>query len=161
MTKRTSAALFTALLLTTAAVAQDAGYRASSGLISLVPKGTSHFSGSLGVTLSRSTGYIATAGGAVVRDRLWFFAAGQHDTWQFGSPQSGQAFDGKLTAQLGDRNTLGATAGRGRDVTTSLPSSFLSFRFDSVLSSNTFFSANVTRRKGSAPASPFAPFIEP
>lgn len=157
MTRRIFPA-FALVLLASAALAQDAELRASSGTISLLPKQTSRFSGSLGATMSRSAGYNATFGGPVA-DNLWFFAAAQQDAWQWTAPDSGKAFDGKLTASLGDRNTLSAI-GSGRDARADLSSSLMSLRFDSVLSSNTFFSANVTRRKGTA-TSPFAAFIQP
>ena len=171
---RTVAALFLALLIASAAVAQDASElnRASSGPIQLFPKSSSQLSGSLGITMSDSSrrGYEATFGGTVVEDRLWFFGAGQrYEALRFDStfPRmtgDGDAFDAKLTAQLGDRTSLAAAAGRAdpRFATTSLavPSSFLSFHATSVVSSNTFFSASFSRRK-TEPVSPFAAFTEP
>ncbi|MGZ8709952.1 MAG: hypothetical protein ACXW28_06990, partial [Thermoanaerobaculia bacterium] len=108
--QRTVAALFLALMIASAAVAQDAAEfsHASSGPIQLFPKSSNQFSGSLGITMSTSSrrGYEATFGGTVVEDRLWFFGAGQrYEGSRFDStfPQltsGGDAFDGKLTAQL-------------------------------------------------------------
>lgn len=169
-------------MLAAAAVAQDVGapgsdFRASSGLIQLVPKHPKQLSGSFGMTFSRSSvssgslrGYDAALGGTVIDDRLWFFAAAQQDQGsRFASafPQTyggGQAFEGKMTAQLGGRNSLAAAAGTGSRESTALPalpSSFLSFRFNSVLSSNSFFSASFSQRKAAEPVSPFAEFAEP
>lgn len=162
LSRRTFAALALVQLLAAVGFAQDAELRGSSGVIKLVTKAPKQFSGTLGLTLSGasgSPGYHASAGGAVVEDRLWFFASGQHEALQLRTPASGQEWDGKLAAQLGDRTSLGAAVGSGRDVSTALPSSFLSFRFDSVISGNTVFSANVTQRKG--PQSPLAPFQQP
>lgn len=171
--RRTLAALALALVIATAAVAQDAAdpHRASSGPIQLFPKSSNQLSGSLGITMSDSSrrGYEATFGGTVVEDRLWFFGAGQrYEGLRLDStfPQTtgGDAFDAKLTAQLGDRTSLAAAAGRGdqRLMTTplALPTSFLSFHATSVVSSNTFFSASFSRRK-TEPVSPFAAFTEP
>ncbi len=172
-TRRTFTAFFLALMIASAAVAQDAAElnRASSGPIQLIPKGSRQFSGSLGMTMSDSSrrGYEATFGGTVVEDRLWFFGAGQRfeglrlDS-TFPPMTGGDAFDGKLTAQLGNRTSLAAAAGRGdqRFATTPLvvPSSFLSFHATSVVSGNTFFSASFSRRKVE-PVSPFAAFTEP
>ena len=149
MTIRTFAGLGLVLLLAASGIAQDAEFRGSSGLISLVPRQTQKLSGSLGFTLSRSPGYNASVGGAVVQDRLWFFAAGQRDAWQLASPQPTAALEGSWTEQ------------NGRHVRGDPSSSLLTLRFDSLVTGSSFFSANVTRRKGSAATSPFAAFVEP
>ncbi|HEX6101294.1 MAG TPA: hypothetical protein VF432_33570 [Thermoanaerobaculia bacterium] len=157
MTRRTLALVLLTSAVALGAVAQDADLRGSSGPIRAIAKQPKQLSGSLGVTTGGRQGYEATLGGAVVQDRLFFFASAQHNEgWQFASPafqpsDDAFAFDGKATALLGERNTVTAAGGTGRSLTLGMPSSFLSLRFDSVISSNTFFSASISQRKVSQP----------
>ena len=157
MTRRTLALVLFTQVLALGAVAQDAELHGSSGTIRAIAKQPKQLSGSLGVTTGDRQGYEATLGGAVVQDRLFFFASAQHNEgWQFASPAfqpsaEAFAFDGKATALLGERTTATAAGATGRNLTLGLPSSFLSLRFDSVISSNTFFSASFTQRKVSQP----------
>jgi hypothetical protein len=125
------------------------------------------FSGSLGLSLgSGSTnrrGYEASAGGTLVDDKAWFFASAQSVTSRFGAlPNAtangaGNLVDAKVIANLGDRNVLNASYAAGQNTfttpaTVSLPSSFLSLHYTGVVSSNMFFTANVTRSKTTEPA---------
>jgi hypothetical protein len=157
VTRRTLALVLFTQVVALGAVAQDAELRGSSGPIHAIAKQPKQLSGSLGVTTGDRQGYQATLGGTVVPDRLFFFASAQHNEgWQFTAPafqpsDDAFAFDGKATAMLGERSTATAAGATGRNLTIGLPSSFLSLRFDSVISSNTFFSASFSQRKVSPP----------
>jgi hypothetical protein len=120
------------------------------------------FSGSLGLSLgsgvSSKRGYEASAGGTLVDDKAWFFASAQSVTSRFGAlPNAtangaGNLVDAKVIANLGDRNVLNASYAAGQNTFTtpasmSLPSSFLSLHYTGIVSSNMFFTANVTRSK--------------
>jgi hypothetical protein len=153
VTRRTLALVLFTQALALAAVAQDASLHGSSGPIRAVAKQPKQLAGSLGVTTGGRQGYEATLGGAVVPDRLFFFASAQHsEGWQFASPafrpsEDAFRFDGKATALLDERTTAIATGGTGQSLMTGLPSSFLSLRVDSVISSNSVFSASFSQRK--------------
>src|SRR6266568_1153049 len=94
------------------ALAQEYG-RTSGGELSLFTKQPNSLSGSLGISLSRSTlfggnrkGYEGTLGGTVIADRLWFFGSMQrNDALGFASalPQieTAPATYGKVDAHLG------------------------------------------------------------
>ena len=66
-----------ALFTTGIAFAQSSAEfgRASGGQVDLTFKAPSRFSGSFGLTSGRST--FGTFGGTLVKDRVWFFAAGE------------------------------------------------------------------------------------
>lgn len=128
--------------------------RASGGQIDLSVKAPSQFSGSLSATMSRSAGpsmfgfnrYAGTAGGTIVKDRVWFFATAEQNSVPFSStiPQSPQ-FDAKMSAELGSRNSLGALfLQRGASMQMGVPSSFLSLHYTGIVSSNSFFTATVS-----------------
>jgi hypothetical protein len=132
--------------------------RTSGGQIEVLSRHARNFSGSLGMRMmgsSAAKGYEATLGGTVIEDRLWFFAAAQKQqgSW-FASalPQMARPFDaggasGKLSAQIGDRNSLIGSFGAARETSPvmldrSIPSSFLSLRYTGTVSSSMFFSAS-------------------
>jgi hypothetical protein len=117
--RRTFAALALVQLLAAVGFAQDAELRGSSGVIKLVTKAPKQFSGTLGISFSGSPGYHASAGGPVLEDRLWFFAAGEHQALQLRSPGYAKDWD----------------------------TSFLSLRLDSGMSDNKIFSATVTQQR--------------
>ena len=136
--------------------------RTSGGQIEVLSKHARNFSGSLGMRMmgsSAAKGYEATLGGTVIEDRLWFFATAhqQQGSW-FASrlPQIAQPFDaggasGKLSAQIGDRNSFIGSFVAGRETSPvmlggSIPSSFLSLRYSGTVSSNMFFSASFSGR---------------
>jgi hypothetical protein len=165
---RLAAALFLVQLIAVAALAQTAEYgRAGGDEIALPFKQSGGLSGSLGFTMSNSgsdfgsKGFAGTVGGALLADRLWFFAAAQRDVnRQFVStlpqlPAATATADGKLIAQLGSRSTLTAIAGAGRESLVSttpltLPSSFLSLHYTGIISSNSFFTAKIDSRRTSS-----------
>jgi hypothetical protein len=169
--KRLGAALILSLLAT-AALAQTAEYGRAGGDEVALPfkQGTNAFSGSLGFTTSTggdfgSKGFAGTAGGALIADRLWFFATAQHDDNRrlvAMLPQAQlpaattAAVDGKLIAQLGARGTFTASGNAGHEslLTTplTLPSSLLSLRYTGIVSSNSFFTASVSSRRSTEPA---------
>jgi hypothetical protein len=142
--------------------------RGSGGEISLITKHANRLSGSLGLSTAHSSLFgndagkrlAATLGGTVVKDRLWFFAAAEQGDSFFRTPVSpavsgnnsvdatSQAIDAKLGAQLGSRQNLNATFSSrdGRaDFFAPRSSNFLSMHYTGIVSSNMFFTANVTR----------------
>jgi hypothetical protein len=125
----------------------------SGGEVELLTKGQKRLSGSLGVTRSSQAlnGYEATLGGTILEDRIWFFAAASMLPTVSMSSNVG-AIDAKLDAQLGSRNTLGASFSQqdqqfvtSSTAPTITPSSFLSLRYTSVISDNIFFNASFLR----------------
>ena len=127
----------------------------SGGEVELLTKGQKRLSGSLGVTRSSQAlnGYEATLGGTILEDRIWFFAAASMlPTVSMSSNVGVGAIDAKLDAQLGSRNTLGASFSQqdqqfvtSSTAPTITPSSFLSLRYTSVISDNIFFNASFLR----------------
>jgi hypothetical protein len=134
------------LFVAGSAFAQEFG-RADGGDLQMQVKQPGGFSGSLGFSLSKgdfastSKGFTGALGGALIADKLWFFATAQHDR-QYVS----------ATPQLNDRQVLAAAAGTGREQTPALtvPTSFLSMRYTGMLSSSSYFTANVTTRRTTA-----------
>jgi hypothetical protein len=174
--RRAVTALFLVQMIAFAVSAQEYG-SASAGEIVLKPKGAAPITGSIGVSLSSgndvlgrssSPEYGLTLGGTLVQDRLWFFASGSR---QEGSrsrfsdlelPRNattgaiGARINGQLTGAQ-DFSAFFESARRPEFSTTGtasfnaiVPSSFLSLRYDAVLSSNTLFSASFTRNTRSA-----------
>jgi hypothetical protein len=145
--------VLTVFLVASVATAEEFG-RVSGGEIKLVPKGTSNFSGSFGVSMANHSGrgYEGTLGGTLVDDRVWFFAAGQHQERRIftgfenlGFPQQtvSSTFDTKLVANIGDRQNLAGSFNMGTQPL--VPSNFLSLRYTGVISSNMFFNVSVSR----------------
>jgi hypothetical protein len=170
--KQTVAALFLVQVIAGAGLAQDPFEfsRGSGGEIALHGKQTRSLSGSLGMLMGTSRdvkGYEATLGGALLEDRLWFFAAASHSEGRWFSsalpelPERAVSgvVDTKLSAQLGDRQSLAASFSAGRELLTPapttaadrIPSSFLSLRYTGVVSSNMFFSATFSQRSVTQP----------
>ena len=152
------------LFVAGSAVAQEFG-RAGGGELQMQAKQPGGFSGSFGFSIGKgdfgSKQIGGALGGALVADRLWFFATAQRDERrQFVSelpqlPQPTAMADGKLLAQLSDRQLLAAAAGTGREQTATapvltLPSSFLSMHYTGMLSSSSYFTASVTTRRTTA-----------
>jgi hypothetical protein len=181
MTSRKAlAALFVAQMIAAVAMAQDLTSaefgRSTGGEVQLRPKQGGNLSGSLGFTLSKSKGYEGTLGGAILKDRLWFFASAQKQDAQLYSgvaqmqlPEravSG-ALNARLAGQLGDRQSFNAyfEAARQSYATSpatfaqigATPSSFLALRYTGIVSSNMFFNASVSQRSVRQPAWSFAP----
>jgi hypothetical protein len=149
---RLSVALLVAQMFAGAVLAQEFT-SVSGGEVELLTKGPKKLSGSLGVTRSNQAlnGYEATLGGTILEDRIWFFAAASILPEVSLSSNVG-AVDAKLNAQLGSRNTLGASYSEFNQplvaspaVLTIVPSSFLSLRYTSVISDNIFFNASFLR----------------
>lgn len=177
LSRRIIIALVVAQLIAFAAFAQESAElgRASGGELVLAPKGSSQFSGSLQLSLSSaggllgrgtSPGYGGTAGGALIQDRLWFFAdvSRQPSTArQFASPANattsavGTRVDGQLAANHGFSAFF--QAARSPQLSTAAaspfsgvtPSSFLSLHYTGIISSNMFFTAHVARSSSAVP----------
>lgn len=171
-----------------ASVASPAEFgRAYGGDLDLLTKHGQSFSGSFGMSTSRSSlpfasgttkGLDATLGGTVMRDRLWVFASAHQTQGLLGSPfattlpqgttgvGTSRGIDTKVTAQLGDRQSLAAFAAtRGTDATSAAAiavpnsSSFLSLHYTGIVSSNMFFTGSFSRRNATQPE--LSPFIQP
>ena len=157
--KRAAILIVFAQLAAGVALAQEYD-RTSGGQLNLFTKQPNNISGSLDISLSRSAlfgsnpkGYEATLGGTIVPDRLWFFGSVQrNDAMRFTAvlPQVDTlpATYGKLDANLGDRQSLNAIAIRSQLSTPTMslvPASFLSMHYTGIISSNSFFTANVSQ----------------
>lgn len=172
MTPATAATALLAVLLTSAALAQesiverDELWRASSGEIDMRGRQAGRLSGSLAIGASGGADrfYEATLGATVVPDRLWFFGSAQRSVstvapWLAPQPLQGSArtidaLDGKFAAAIGDRNSLSASLSASRDdgiaatiPTATVPATFLSMHYTGIVSSNAFFTASVTRSR--------------
>ena len=129
--RSTPLALLLMLLTTSIAFAQtSAEFGRSSGEIDLKFKTPSRFSGSLGLTTGRST--FGTFGGTLVKDRVWFFAAGERT-------RTTQRFDGNALASIGDHNSAAMTIHAPDPVRP-----FLSLHYTGIVSSNSLFTAKVS-----------------
>ena len=160
MFRNVASITFAAMLIAGAALAQEYG-RGSGGELDLITKRPTQFSGSLG--LSHSTlfgnslkGYEATLGGAVIPDRMWFFASVQrNDALHFDSLSAPRiapstASSGKISVNLGDRQTLNAFVAHtpltvATPALTTVPASFYSLHYTGIISPNAFFTANVSQ----------------
>src|SRR4051794_30075363 len=160
--KRILPVLFLSLLLTAPAFAQTAADptefgRFSEGTLEMVAKRSGNWSGSLGVTAGQSqmpfgnsgTGkrYDATFGGTLVKDRAWFFASGERSSISSAVPNfNGTALvDPSLRLGMSgvtDKQSLNANFSSG-----TLPKSFLNLHYTGVITSNSFFTANVSSTK--------------
>ncbi|HEV7765408.1 MAG TPA: hypothetical protein VGQ76_10430 [Thermoanaerobaculia bacterium] len=145
--------------------------RGTGGEIVMTPKGSSALSGSLSASIGNdlfgrgnSTRYGLTAGGALVRDRLWFFASASQEETSSSSrfadlelPENATtgAVAARVDGQIGSAHDFSAffDAARRPELSTTgtsafvdlAPSSFLSLRYTGVVSNNTLFDASVTR----------------
>ena len=136
------------LLFATAVFAQEFG-RTSGGDIDLITKHPRQLSGSLGFSAGSATGFDGTLGGTLVKDRVWFFATAEKNQQPlFASPS--QNSNAKLTANLGDRQTLATSFAASRQSTpVALPSSFLSLHYTGIVSSNMFITGSFSQLKRS------------
>jgi len=146
-TKRTLAALLLTLTVAATAAAQEAAPaefgRASGGELAFsLRKSSSPLSGSLATAFPFGTRNGATLGGTLLKDRLWFFATAERAETPVASAVDLRSLDTNLKAQLGDRQSLGATYNAGQST---IPSSFLSLRYTGMVSSNMTFSATFNR----------------
>lgn len=143
-------------LVTLAAFAQTAAEfgRASAGEISLLPKASKTLSGTLGMNLTEDVfgnrrGYELSAGGTLLKDRLWFFAAGmQQETPSMVLPNvdlASAAGIAQVRGQLGDAHDFSFASERVADAPLATPqltpSTFLSLRYTGIVTDNMFFTA--------------------
>jgi hypothetical protein len=160
VSRRAVTALFLAQLIALAVSAQEFG-NATSGELVMTPKGAAPFSGSLELSLStggvfgrgNAKGYGLTAGGTLLQDRVWFFAAASQQ-------ETSSAIGGRLNGQVAGSQDFSAffeaarrperPAGAPSSFGGSVPSSFLSLRYNGIVSSNMLFSASYTRDSRSA-----------
>ena len=152
MRARTLLALVVVSLFAVAAFAQSSEEfgRASGGSLELITKAPHQFSGSLSLSHSlggfRGQSYDGSAGGAIVNDRVWFFAAATVLPRVQFSTQQMNAVDTRATAQPVDWSNATATFRRNDASTpTSAPSSFLSLRSTTMLSDHMVFDVSVSR----------------
>ena len=158
-------ALLVTQLFAAALMAQTQYGSVSGGEVELLTKGPRKVNGSLGVSRSSQalTGYEATLGGTLIQDRVWFFAAASLMPEMSLSSSVGavNSIDAKLGAQLGSRNTLGASFSRTEAAVSPAmqpaPATFLSLRYTGVLSDNIFFNASFLRHSVSARPAVFEP----
>lgn len=136
---------------------------ASGGELRMIVKAPSATSGSLGFQLMGDDArrFEGTFGGALVKDRVWFFASAQRSESQWlASPDpawNSDAVAPRLDAAAGERLTLSAAAlsqersfgAASPNGAARTPSSFLSLRATSNVTSNTFFTATVWRGSAS------------
>jgi hypothetical protein len=164
MRTRTILALLALQLLAVGALAQsDIEFgRASSGPINAITKGSHPFSGSISLSQSSAgTGYGATFGGEVVKDRLWIFAGAEVLPRLRFSNADLTAIDAKATAHPVDWSTVTASFQRLQQPLFTptlrpndglLPSSFLSLHSTTMLSDQMVmsfsFSRSATTRSG-------------
>lgn len=136
------------LLAATSLLGQSAEYAsASGGAINVMPKATNPFSGSLSLTLGNGPGYGATFGGAIVPDKMWFFASAER-VQPLVTTSVTRAFDVKAMTQLSDRQNLAASfvsANPQTPFNTTIPTKFLSLHYTSMLSDNMFMTASVSK----------------
>lgn len=163
-------ALLVVLLVAVAVAGQErvtGETSAYGGELRMIAKAPAQTSGSLGISLMGNglKGYEGTFGGTLVKDRMWFFASAERNDGT-GSRSSvspmpeflrSEGLSGKLDAQLGDRQSLGAAflsrqgsfAGTPSTNAFDLPSSFLSLRYTGIVTGNMFFTATATRSSAS------------
>lgn len=160
MLSRSAAAFFLANFFVAAlAFGQEAAEfgRASGGAVDTTAKATNQFSFSLGMSVARGGSspflsgsgqqYNATAGGAIVPDRLWFFGTAQLAREL---PRFTNADLAKIAGQVG-------TASRNPAFATALPSSFQSLHFTGIVSSSNSFSVTASQQKSQMQFVPAAP----
>jgi len=137
------------LMIAFGALAQDNEFgRTFGGEIQAITKQPRTLSGSLGLSRANGsgTGYEATLGGALLKDRIWFFASALNvPAMNLGS--NFNVVDAKLTAQPVDWTTVSASYSDRQNTTLpGLPSSFLSLRSTSMLSDNMVLNISVSRQ---------------
>ena len=139
------------LLFATAVFAQEFG-RTSGGDIDLITKHPQQLSGSLGFSAGSGRGFDGTLGGTLVKDRVWFFATAEKNQQPLFASQNinTQNINTKLTANLGDRQTLATSfAASQPSAPVALPSSFLSLHYTGIVSSNMFVTGSFSELKRS------------
>lgn len=172
ISRRAVTALFVVHLIAFGAFAQSSAEygRATSGEIVMTAKDAAPFSGSLELSLSNGgelfgrgalPAYAVTAGATLLQDRLWFFgsATRQERASRFTNlelPENATtgAIGARVDGQLGSSQNVSAFFESARrpelsmstpaSLTGITPSSFLSLRYDGIISSNAFFSASFT-----------------
>jgi hypothetical protein len=157
------AAVALSLIVAGSALAQEYG-RTDAGDLQLFAKGAKPISGSIsfGQGTLGSKLFNASAGGTLVADRIWFFAsAAKVDnvlTNRFGNTAlpaaPARAADAKMTAQLGDRQSLVAALSTDRSTLTNavLPQARLSatdfsMHYTGIVSPSAFFNVSVSQHR--------------
>jgi hypothetical protein len=149
--KSVVAALLLSLIVVAGALAQSAEYgQASAGILDMTTKQSMPFSGSLSLSSARAQGlgFGGTAGGTLVKDRVWFFASADRSNSVYNAVAPVRALDARSTAQIGDRQNLAATFSTFRSSSPlTVPSSFLSLHSTSLLSSTSFLTFDVSQSR--------------
>lgn len=147
---RRSLAALALILSSLSASAQSEFHRATGGEIDALTKSPRPLSGTLSLRAGDGRGYGATLGGSLVRDRVWFFASMEQSRisvasrYGFADADAGIAA-ATMVAQLGDRQSLQATARDSRDSVLAIPTSFLSLRYTGIISDSMFVNVSVSR----------------
>ena len=138
-------ALVASLLVAAAAFGQEFG-RASGGELDMFTKQPRAFSGSFGLTAGNnafgsSRGYLASGGGTLVPDKMWFFASAERQSLPTNMANM------NVNWQATSRQDLTAALSTTKFSTPALtmPSSFLSLHYTAVTSPSSFFTMSVSR----------------
>lgn len=133
------------LLAAAAASAQEYG-RSTGGELSMVTKQPSKLSATLGFRMGSGKGFEGAVGGTVIEDRMWFFASALREDNRLISTvptaaSSPRLLDSKLNTQLTPSQSL---TGSYDQTVLEVPQSFLNLHYTGILSSNSFFSVNLS-----------------
>jgi hypothetical protein len=151
------------LIAASGAFAQEYG-RTNAGDLELITKGTRQMSGSFSLTRGNAAAklFSASAGGALVADRIWFFASAARSsdnvltnryasTFPTASPSRAAAAN--VNAQLGDRQSLAAAFSSTRSAaivpmaSTNLSATNFSMNYTGIVSPSAFFTVSVSQHR--------------
>jgi len=128
-----------------------AAFAQEAQTLDMRPKHSAPIDGSLAITQGHGTGFDMTLGGTAVKDRVWFFASAERTqpmfaTTVYGQPQALRTIDTKAIANISDRQNLTASFADTKMPLT-VPSTFLSLHYTGVITSNSFFTMNLSQTR--------------
>ncbi|HEX7809776.1 MAG TPA: hypothetical protein VF608_13660 [Thermoanaerobaculia bacterium] len=142
--------------------------RASGPELVMKTKGSAPISGSLELSMSTGNdifgrgsstpGYGLSAGGALVQDRLWFFASASRQESSRFTALPDNAASARIDSHVGSNHDFSAffeaakrpqltMTNTGSFENLAVPSTFLSLRYTGIVSNTMFFTANLTQKK--------------